>query len=380
MRIIRNNGDCDRIEAMPTARPVLCLDAAREHLVRTCATPDGGRRHGVELEWHAVPVADPQGRPDPAVLARLAGRLDLPGGSRLTFEPGGQVELSSAPRDTLAETWAAVSADLAELEAALAEVGLRPEAGGLDPRPVRRVVDTPRYRAMEAYFDREGPYGRRMMCNTAAVQVNAGLGTAAEFPARCATAERLGPILAAAFAHSPGGGWRSARLATWAGIDPSRCAPVGFGADPGGAWADYALGARVMLVRIGDDCAPGSGQTFVEWIERGSELGWPSYDDLDYHLTTLFPPVRLRGWLELRTADMPPARWWPVPLAVAVAALDRLDCPDTGVSWAEAGRTGLADPLLREAAREVFEKAAGDLPPALADLVVEYAETRLERA
>jgi glutamate--cysteine ligase len=144
----------------------------------------------------------------------------------------------------------------------------------------------------------------------------------------------------------------------------------------------YALDARVMMIRVTPDrFVPidgplGSGPlTFAAWMERGHELGWPTLDDFEYHLTTLFPPVRPRGWLELRMIDALPDPWWQVAAAVTTAlledadagaeALEAVSAPPrgTGVAdhWRSAARHGLADPALGAAARRVFPAALGAL-------------------
>ena len=82
------------------------------------------------------------------------------------------------------------------------------------------------------------------------------------------------------------------------------------------------MDAQVMLIRTGRRrvrARCGTPLTFGEWVDHGHPLGFPTLDDLDYHLTTLFPPVRPRGWLELRMVDSLPQPWWRVPVAVAAA-------------------------------------------------------------
>ncbi len=141
-------------------------------------------------------------------------------------------------------------------------------------------------------------------------------------------AHDLGPVLAASFANSPLAhgvptGWRSTRLAVWFDVDPGRSAPVVTSAPGPRSWADYALAARVMLMRCSDDEHRPLKEdlAFSDWIAEGHELGWPTPEDLEYHLTTLFPPVRPRRWLELRMIDALPDPWWQVPVAVAAVLL-----------------------------------------------------------
>src|SRR5439155_14419926 len=121
-------------------------------------------RVGVELEWLAFDGPD-RSRPAPfETMADVAGGLEpLPAGGRITFEPGGQLELSSAPWPDVATAIAATASDAAVLRDAMAEAGVELAGMGLDPlRPGRRVVDTPRYRAMDAYFDAERGTGLSM--------------------------------------------------------------------------------------------------------------------------------------------------------------------------------------------------------------------------
>jgi glutamate--cysteine ligase len=201
-------------------------------------------------------------------------------------------------------------------------------------------------------------------------------------------------VLVAAFANSPlqlgrRTGLRSTRQAIWAGLDPGRTLPVLNGtADPAAAWAEYALDARVMLRRdprggwIADP-----GVTFREWLAQGE----PTVDDLNYHLSTLFPPVRPRGWLELRMIDALPEPYWPVPVAVAAALLDdpvaadvaRAATEPVAERWAEAARNALTDPALALAARTCFAAAHAALlrqgAADLARLVADYADRYVER-
>jgi glutamate--cysteine ligase len=330
---------------------------------------------GVELESFTLPVADPAMLPRPP----------LPAGSRLTFEPGGQVELSSVPFPTVGAACTALATDLETLRQSFSPLGVRLVQGGLSPVAPGRLVDAPRYQAMEAYFDSAWPEGRTMMRASASVQVNLGLGGPAHAAARWEAANQLGPLLAACFACSPVDGWASGRLATWLAIDEGRTAPVTLSRPPGEAWASYALDARVMFIRTGDNGYVPLGETplrTLDWIEEGHPLGWPTSEDLEYHLTTLFPPVRPKGWLELRMIDSLPDPWWRVPVAVATAWIDDAEVVEVASSsagrWWEAARCGLADPILGSAAGRAAGAAVAGLDrvqadPQTADLVERWA-------
>jgi glutamate--cysteine ligase len=346
-------------------------------------------RVGVELEWLVQDRADPTRRVPHDLVTAAASTAAVTCGT-LSVEPGGQLEYSSAPGADLDTCVADTRADVAGLRAALTRAGLRLTGYGVDPhRTPQRVLESPRYAAMQEFFDRDGPAGRWMMTCTASVQLCLDAGTAegpepAGYRHRWRLAHAIGPVLVAAFANSPlaGGrptGWRSTRQAVWARIDASRTAPalpdpVRDGQRPDAAWSRYALDARVLCVRR----APGRswtaepGLTFRGWIRRG-EPGRPTRADLDYHLTTLFPPVRPRGYLELRMVDAQPGDGWVVPLAVAAGLLDD---PAAGTEalaataalwaggadpWLRAARAGLADRGLAEAAHACFDLAATGL-------------------
>lgn len=361
---------------MPGSLRRLTTDVARDLVERQCFEPadePGRGRVGLELEFLVYAERDRTAPPSPELLAALDD-LALPGGSRITFEPGGQVELSGPPGDGIAAACTAMEADIAAVNEALAERDASMVAVGLDPvRPPRRVVRGPRYDAMEAYFDTEGPAGRTMMCSTAALQVNLDLGDRDDGGGRWSLAHAVSPVLAAAFANSPvPGGPRSARLANWWAVDPTRTAPC-----DGGSWVDYVLDARLMLIRVDEHSyvAQTDGLTFADWIEHGHPLGRPDESDLAYHLTTLFPPVRPRGWIELRVLDAVPDPWWRVAAAVAAALLDDPEAADearratasTAGMWREAAHHALAHPLLAHAARRCFAAALDALPRLRAD-------------
>ena len=395
---------------MPSPIPVLpATEAARIAADRGFATPadghgarDGTRRVGVEMEWCTVDLADPTRPADFDAVCRAAAMATIPHRSRVTYEPGGQVELSTLPLPGL-DAIAALAADAASLGRALARAGIGMVAIGLEPGPRRaRVLRSPRYDAMEAYFDACGEAGRTMMRSSAALQLNLDLGDPAdaeETGRRWDLVHALGPVLAAAFANSPfwngrPSGWKSTRLAVWDRIDASRTRPVANGAGPRDDWARYALDAGVMLVRRSDTehVAVAPGLTFLEWIDHGHAVGWPTAEDLEYHLTTLFPPVRPRGWFELRMVDALPAPWWRVAAAVGTVLVDDPEAaaiaavavePVRG-RWTDAARHGLGDPPLAAAARACFRAATTALERSGADLTTvdataEFADRFVDR-
>jgi len=161
---------------------------AEEQIHGICFKTGPPARIGVELEWLVHDGRDPA---LPVDQRRMAAALDglcspgaLPGCGRLTTEPGGQLELSSAPAVGLAACVATTSEDLSTIRESVHSAGLVLAGEGLDPlRSPRRVLDLPRYAAMEEFFNRSGPWGQLMMCSTASVQVSVDAGEEGTGPA-----------------------------------------------------------------------------------------------------------------------------------------------------------------------------------------------------
>jgi glutamate--cysteine ligase len=361
------------------------------------------RLAGVELEWLVYDIDLPAAHvPVQRVRAALDG-LPTSLAACLTTEPGGQLELSSPPAP-LAECLTATSSDLELLRQRLAAARLRLAGYGLDPvrAPVRQRTD-PRYIAMERHFDRRGSAGRLMMCSTASVQVCVDAGRDdAEIRDRWSALYALAPTLVALFANSPvlegrPTGWRCSRQAVWSKIDPCRTRPpadVDPGRDPRApaedprvAYARYALDAELLAVRRpGQPWGAPAGLTFRAWL-RGdgpATLGRPTQADLDYHLSTLFPPVRPRGHLELRVLDAQPGDGWRLATAVVSCLLDDPVARDEALAavervrdcWWTAPRLGLADRDLAAAGAGVLAAATAAMRRAglPADLVTEAGE------
>ncbi|WP_159939788.1 MULTISPECIES: ergothioneine biosynthesis glutamate--cysteine ligase EgtA [unclassified Nocardiopsis] len=379
-----------------------------EYINGVCFKTGPPGKVGTETEWLVTDHADPTA---PVPLDRLAAAVEAagppPAGSSVTFEPGGQLELSSPALPGPAQAHQALAADLDHVAKALAEAGLHLAETALDTvRPPRRQLRLPRYAAMERFFARQRqPSGHTMMCSTASLQVCLDTGADADDArGRWELSHRIGPVLVAAFANSAvwrgrPTGWKSTRWAVWAATDATRTRPVldaGSPGDPATAWAEYALAARVMAVP-GGAWTVDPGITFAQWIEgRGPRP--VTRTDLEFHLSTLFPPVRPRGWWELRMTDAVPPRWWPVPMALAAALADdpgaravaeestermcRGRFPDR-LLWMRSARSGLADPEVARCARDCFDAAVAALPrmgaAALAALVNDYADRYTRR-
>ena len=186
----------------------------------------------------------------------------------------------------------------------------------------------------------------------------------------------LGPTLVALFANSPNlaghsTGWASSRLRSTLGTCPPFTLPPEPGDDPAAQWARMAMEAPVICVRgDGLSWAAPPGLTFSGWIAEPARVGRrPTYQDLDYHLSTLFPPVRPKGYLEIRYLDAQAGSGWVTPFALLAALMERPSTIDQALSlteasagrWFEAARDGLADPVLGVAAATIVQLGADSL-------------------
>lgn len=195
-------------------------------------------------------------------------------------------------------------------------------------------------------------------------------------------AHALGPTMVAIAANSPMltgefCGWLSTRQRVWSQLDAARCGPIlgASGDEPGDDWARYALKAPVMLVHTPDAVAVQSHLAFADWADGRVLLGGrrPTVADLDYHLTTLFPPVRPRGWLEIRYLDSVPDTLWPAVVFTLAVLLDDAAAADLAAEavepvatvWDTAARIGLADRRLYAAANRCVALAAERAPAPL---------------
>jgi glutamate--cysteine ligase len=389
-------------QAVPVADPIRDapdpVTAAREHVAAIALRDGAVERVGLELEMHLVDLAEPTRRPAwPVVQRVLAALPPLPGGCAVTVEPGGQVELSTPATLGVGAAIDALRTDRQVLARTLAGLGLGAAPLGTDPaREPARTNPSARYAAMQRHFEAVGTgvAGLQMMTATAALQVNLDAGPTTGWADRLAHLRRLLPVLAAISATSShlGGrssGWHSMRQQVWAGLDPRRAGPVAAGSsspDWPARWAEHALAAPVMMTReAGVELPTTRCLPFAAWLRRPELLGRPATSaDLDHHLTTLFPPLRPRGYLELRCLDALPDRWWPAVAALVVTladdpvaadlAADACAPLDDSATLELAARDGLASPALRAAVRACTDIAARHAPPGLEGQLARLAE------
>jgi glutamate--cysteine ligase len=365
--------------------------AGEAYVASVCFKHGPPRLLGVELEYTVHYADDPRRPLDRQDLARALGvhtprTLDpdspaqpLPAGSPLTVEPGGQVEISALPQDSLRELADVVSADLTFLTDLLARAGFALGETGIDAfRPPGRVLTTERYAAMERRFAPMGTGGLTMMCSTAGLQICVDSGERDQFANRWAAVHALGPPLLATFANSRWHAGRDTGMASarWqAVIDTERARTFSTppSADPSATWARRMMDTPLMVVRRqhGPWDAP-EGLTFGDWVAgRGAAglLSPPTVADLDYHLTTMFTPVRPHGYLEVRYLDAQPGRRWLHPVALLAALLDRPStvdqvleiCAPVADRWECAARFGLENDEIGAVARKIVDLGCAEL-------------------
>lgn len=370
--------------------------AAAQFVAETCLADGPVGQVGLEVEAHCYDPIDPHRRPAWDEITDVLESLpSMPGESVVTVEPGGAVELSGPPALGVTAAIDALASDQAVLSKAFDAAGLGLVSLGADPlRPAKRVNPGARYRAMEQFFtaSHTGEAGAAMMTSTASVQVNVDAGPQSGWADRVRLAHALGPVMVAISANSPllGGkfsGWRSTRQRVWSQLDSARCGPIltASGEDPGTDWARYALKAPVMLVHSPEPVPVTHYLPFADWADGRELLGGrrPTRYDLEYHLTTLFPPVRPRQWLEIRYLDSVPADIWPAVVFTLVTLLDDPAAADlaaeavepVATAWDTAARIGMGDQRIFSAANRCVAIAAERAPAGLSDAMQRLAES-----
>lgn len=338
---------------------------------------------GVRRETGWAPITDG---------ANIIGLADDAGGAAISLEPGGQFELSGAPLATLNETAAEFDAHMDIVHRVGRELGIGFLAVGLSPiwsRAETPVMPKARYKIMSAYMPRVGTKGLDMMFRTATVQVNLDFATEADMVRKLRVGLALQPLATALFAASPfldgrPTGMLSTRGEIWRNTDADRTGLIPFAFEDGMGYeryVDWALDVPLYFVKRGDTYHDVAGASFRDLLagrldalpgERATISDWAN------HLSTLFPDVRLKRYIEMRGADagtLPmmkalPAFW--VGLLYDGQALDaawdivkgwtaedrqkmRDDVPKAGLAATVRGRD------LRSVAKEVLASAEAGL-------------------
>ena len=242
-------------------------------------------------------------------------------GQSVTLEPGGQFELSGAPVANLHQTCAEVHTHLAQVKHVADDLGVAFVGVGFQPKWRREdihVMPKGRYDIMRAYMPKRGDHGLDMMLRNATVQVNLDFRDEPDMVKKMRVGLALQPIATALFANSPftegkPNGYLSYRSHVWTDTDPDRCGILPFVFEDGMGferYVEHALDVPMYFVYRGGTYVDASGLSFRDFLDGklpGLEEGdRPTLDDWENHLTTLFPEVRLKRYIEMRGADSGP--------------------------------------------------------------------------
>ncbi|NCQ25325.1 MAG: glutamate--cysteine ligase [Roseovarius sp.] len=243
-------------------------------------------------------------------------------GANVSLEPGGQLELSGAPLETIHQTCDEVNEHLRDVKDIADKVGVG--FIGLGAAPVWRHEDMPlmpkgRYKLMDSYMQKVGTMGQTMMRRTCTVQVNLDFASEADMVQKLRVALALQPVATALFANSPffegkPNGHKSWRARVWRDLDPARTGMLPFVFEEGfgfEAYAEYALDVPMYFVYREGQYINALGQSFRDFL-RGELPALPgekpTLSDWADHLTTTFPEARIKKFMEMRGADGGPWR------------------------------------------------------------------------
>jgi glutamate--cysteine ligase len=289
----------------------------------------------------------------------------VPDGGTITFEPGGQIELSAPPFRSASALLQSLRQTVRPLIAEAREHGIELLSTGIEP--LAAVHEVPlqlpgkRYVRLTKFLDDCGTGGTRMMRQTASFQCN--LDWCDDAPARWRFLNALSPYLTAIFANSPvyrgqDTGVPSFRARVWREMGAGRTGIFACAADPVPEYLRFALDAPAILIPDDRD----GWLPFGEWNARGTA----TEDDWRTHLTTLFPEVRPKGFVEVRGADAVAPEWYAAPIVFLggltyhppafAAARELVGAPDPAL-LERAGRVGLRDERIAATARDLFALA-----------------------
>ena len=243
-------------------------------------------------------------------------------GANVSLEPGGQLELSGAPLESIHQTCDEVNTHLVEVKDVADKVGVGFIGLGAAPEWTHEqmpLMPKGRYKLMDAYMQKVGTMGRVMMRRTCTVQVNLDFGSEADMVQKMRVAIALQPVATALFANSPffegkPNGHKSWRSRVWRDLDASRTGMIPFVFDEGfgfESWVQYVLDVPMYFVYRDGKYIDALGQSFRDFLEGKlpalpGEV--PSLSDWADHLTTVFPEARLKQFIEMRGADGGPWR------------------------------------------------------------------------
>jgi len=312
-------------------------------------------------------------------------------GASITLEPGGQLELSGAPLRTIFETCAEFHRHLDVLRRVSEPRGIVWLALGANPfHDVDEMPRVPkaRYAVMRRYLPTRGDLALHMMHLSATVQANFDYGSEADMAAKLRTAMGVTPLVSALFANSSlylrkPSGFVSRRVHIWRHVDPDRCGMLPFVFEPGldyEKYVEWALDVPMFFVLHEGEYRAVQGLSFRRYLAKGHEGKRATLQDWNLHLTTLFPEVRLKQFLEVRGADaVPPGLTCALPALWKGILYDEGACQAAWrlvAGWSFAEREASLEAVAR---RGLAAEAAGRPLLPLARELVEIGRAGLAR-
>jgi glutamate--cysteine ligase len=297
----------------------------------------------------------------------LIALADPSGGGSITLEPGGQFELSGAPLETVHDTCEEVHDHLGQVREVGDALGIGFLGLGVSPKWTRAetpVMPKGRYAIMAAYMKRKGSLGLDMMFRSCTVQVNLDFSSEADMVKKMRVSLALQPVITALFANSPflegkPTGFKSYRSEIWRDTDPDRTGMLPFVFEDGFGferYVDYALDVPMYFVYRDGRYHDVAGESFRDFLEAKLpqlEGQKPTLKDWSDHLTTIFPEVRLKNYIEMRGADSGPWRRLCALPAIWTGLLyeeNSLDAAwDLVKGWSREDRQSLRDAVPRQA-------------------------------
>ncbi len=285
------------------------------------------------------------------------------GRASITLEPGGQLELSGELCGSLHCAHDELTRHVTEMVTVGDELGIRFLGLGIVPKtPIEACPWMPkhRYQFMREIMQRTGTLGHRMMQQTTTVQANFDYADEADAALKFRVAMALAPVFVAVSANSPvvdgkPSGYKSFRAHVWTDTDNDRCGTLPFAFDTEGlfnAYTQYALDVPMYFIKRAGKLRSVGGKTFRQFMLRGDGDARATLDDWGMHLTTLFPEVRLKTYIELRSADSQPVSHMLSTPALAKGLLYDNDCLlaawDVVKDWDLDTRMGLNDAAARD--------------------------------
>jgi glutamate--cysteine ligase len=295
----------------------------------------------------------------------IIGMFDVTGGGAISLEPGGQFELSGAPVETVHQTSSELMAHLAQVKEVARPLGIGFLGLGMTPSWSRSeipVMPKGRYRIMTAYMPKVGRLGLDMMYRTCTVQTNLDYASEQDMVKKLRVSLALQPVATAMFANSPftegkPNGFLSFRSEIWRDTDADRSGMLPWAFEPGMGferYVDFALDVPMYFVKRGDRYIDVAGRSFRDLMqgklaelpgERATMSDWAN------HVSTIFPEVRLKRYLEMRGADGGPWRRLPALPAYWVGILYNDSALDAAwelvKSWTAQQRQKLRDDVPR---------------------------------